>query len=168
MYITLLSICGDQAMGSINGCGTADFRLAARGKDWKLWCGNVQPNLYLCFELQRFKCCTSYNADFIFLLDLQSQKYFWHLELISVDKLKIFIHGYIGSFNVWDWDRTTFWLSLISSEKVILCPSLTVPNLLPNEDECKKFEIRVHSSLSKRQIFFFSVGHGSFSIKIRT
>ncbi len=40
----------------------------------------------------------------------------------------------------------------------LLCPSPTVPNLLPNEDECKKFEIRAHSSLSEGQmhkIFFF-------------
>ncbi len=45
----------------------------------------------------------------------------------------------------------------------VLCPSLTVPNVLPNVDECKKFEIRAHSSLLKGQmhkIFFFSVGHG--------
>ncbi len=39
-------------------------------------------------------------------------------------------------------------------------PSPTVPNLLPNVDECKKFEIHAHSSLSKGQmhkiIFFFS------------
>ncbi len=38
-----------------------------------------------------------------------------------------------------------------------------MPNLLPNVDECEKFEIRAHSSLSKGQmhkIFFSSVGHG--------
>ncbi len=37
-------------------------------------------------------------------------------------------------------------------------PSPTVPNLLPNEDECKNFEIRAHSSLPEGQmhkIFFF-------------
>ncbi len=33
-----------------------------------------------------------------------------------------------------------------------LCTSPTVPNLLPNEDECKKFEIRAHSSLSDGQM----------------
>ncbi len=34
---------------------------------------------------------------------------------------------------------------------------LTVPNLLPNMDECKSFEIRTLSSLSKGQtILFFS------------
>ncbi len=31
----------------------------------------------------------------------------------------------------------------------ILCPSPTVPNLLPNEDECKKFEIRANSCWGK-------------------
>ncbi len=43
---------------------------------------------------------------------------------------------------------------------ISVCPSPTVPNLLQNMDECKKFEIRAHSSLSKGQmhkiIFFFS------------
>ncbi len=42
-----------------------------------------------------------------------------------------------------------------------LCPSPTVPNLLLNEDECKKFEIRAHSTLSEGQmhkIFFFQLG----------
>ncbi len=33
-----------------------------------------------------------------------------------------------------------------------LCPSPTVPNLLLNEDECKMFEIRAHSSLSEGQM----------------
>ncbi len=43
------------------------------------------------------------------------------------------------------------------------CPSPTMPNLLPNVDECKKFEIRAHSSLSKGQMHTkkkSSVGHG--------
>ncbi len=43
-----------------------------------------------------------------------------------------------------------------------LCPSHTVHNLLPNEDECIFFEIHTHSSLLKGQINIFSVGHGSF------
>ncbi len=38
------------------------------------------------------------------------------------------------------------------------CPSPTVPNLLPNEDECKIFEIRAHSSLLMGQIIFFQLG----------
>ncbi len=37
----------------------------------------------------------------------------------------------------------------------------------PNLAKCKKIEIRAHPSSSKGQIIFFSVGHGSFSIKIR-
>ncbi len=32
-----------------------------------------------------------------------------------------------------------------------------MPNLLPNVDECKKIEIRTHSSLLKGQIFFFQL-----------
>ncbi len=45
----------------------------------------------------------------------------------------------------------------------MLYPSPTVPNLLPNEDECKNFEIRAHFSLLEGQMYkivFFSVGHG--------
>ncbi len=34
----------------------------------------------------------------------------------------------------------------------MLWPSPTVLNLLPNEDECKMFEIRSHSSLSEGQM----------------
>ncbi len=34
----------------------------------------------------------------------------------------------------------------------MLCPNPTVLNLLPNEDECKNFEIRAHSSLSEGQM----------------
>ncbi len=45
-------------------------------------------------------------------------------------------------------------------QKYLMPKSPTVPNLLRNVDECKKFEIRTHSSLSKGQmnkvIFFFS------------
>ncbi len=41
---------------------------------------------------------------------------------------------------------------LLAAQGNALCPSPTVPNLLQNEDECKKFEIRAHSSLSEGQM----------------
>ncbi len=51
------------------------------------------------------------------------------------------------------------------------CPSLTVSNVLLNEDECKKFEIHAHSSLSMGQmhkIFFFQLGMVKSTKIVRT
>ncbi len=39
-----------------------------------------------------------------------------------------------------------------------LCPSLTVPTVLPNVDECKKFEIRANSSWGKDESEIFHLG----------
>ncbi len=41
----------------------------------------------------------------------------------------------------------------------LLCPNLTVKNVVPNMTECKYFEIHAHFSSSNH---IFSVGHGFF------
>ncbi len=82
-------------------------------------------------------------------------------------RLSVHIHSHgsdhllSGSCQVVQCDVTiSLWYHNGLYVQFMLCPSPTVQNLLPNVDECKKFEIRTHSSLSKGQmhkiIFFFS------------
>ncbi len=60
------------------------------------------------------------------------------------------VHTVTLVLTIWTAQRTMS--SPYSLKWFSLCPSPTVPNLLPNVDECKKFEICTVSSLSKGQM----------------